>query len=467
MHKIKTPGILLLSAFAAFLLALDTSSVHAQDRGYLAKHVSPVRSIDPADTDFQDLKGLAAAIGDARLVLLGEQTHGEGSTFLAKTRIIKFLHEKMGFEVLAFESGIYDVARIWENVKKGRQVSKEVIGSLFYMYATSRQMQPLFEYIQSGANQGHPLIMAGFESQHSGVKAKTDLFVDFEEYLKSRHPGKQKELTGEDWELFKRVSVATFTSNGYRPAADEKKVFFRKLQELKEQLSKDVLSQGNRTQGNRIENNPAGNSATLHLTELPGFWYEIVCSIESQATRYWQMVKGNEVSVRDLQMAKNLEWLAEKAYPGKKIIAWAHNVHISKGLESLLPDRDTGRDAAPTSQAPPSPEDLFVPMGSSIHRFFGAAAYCIGFSGAAGSYMNYENSQILSVPARSPGSIEGILAGKELPYAFIDYRAIPAGTAKKQAGALADYGEGNGRWGEVFDGLFFIDKVFPVDRLAQ
>src|SRR5258707_1034052 len=100
-----------------------------------------VRGIEAADTDYSDLQGLRAAVGGARIVLLGEQTHGEGSTFTAKIRLIKFLHEKMGFEVLAFESGLYDCARIWENVEQGGVLSQEVIGSLFYMYATSVQMR--------------------------------------------------------------------------------------------------------------------------------------------------------------------------------------------------------------------------------------------------------------------------------------------------------------------------------------
>ena len=75
--------------------------LRAQDGVAILKdYATAVRSIDPADTNFADLAGLRTAIGDARIVLLGEQTHGEGSTFQAKTRLVKFLHERMGFEVV-------------------------------------------------------------------------------------------------------------------------------------------------------------------------------------------------------------------------------------------------------------------------------------------------------------------------------------------------------------------------------
>src|SRR5258708_8987225 len=123
------------------------------------------------------------------------------------------------------------------------------------------------------------------------------------------------------------------------------------------------------------------------LTGSAGFWSQVVCSIESQTLRYWQLTKGNEVSVRDLQMAKNLIWLAEKAYPGKKIIVWAHNGHIAKGMGTL----------ANGNQPPARGDSAFVPMGAVIHHAFGSKAYCIGFSGSEGTYMNYVNDQISTI----------------------------------------------------------------------
>ena len=412
------------------ILFLNSLCVKAQQDGSSA--IVVVRSIDPADTNFSDLRGLGAAIGNSRIVLLGEQTHGEGSTFLAKTRIIKYLHEQMGFDVLAFESGFYDCARIWENIQQGGQVSKEVVGSLFYMYATSTQMQSLFDYIQSGLRQEHALRLAGFESQHSGVKAKTDLFVDFEQYLERHDPG----MVDSAWRLFSRVSVATFASRGYRPDEQERKLFFEKMAGLKRAMKKAMKA-----------DTPEPDS----LTGSAGFWYQVVCSIESQSLRYWQMTTGNEVSVRDLQMAQNLIWLAEKAYPGKKIIVWAHNGHIAKSLTSV------------GAGVPGTAVDPFVPMGATIHSYFGTKAYHIGFSGCQGSYMDYVDSHIVTLQPKPAADLEPMLTANS-PYAFIDFRHAPPDLRQKRSASMSDYEEVSAVWPEVFDGLFIIKDVFPVKR---
>ena len=39
---------------------------------------------------------------------LGESGHGVREFNLAKVRLIRFLHEEMGFDVLAFESGLFE-----------------------------------------------------------------------------------------------------------------------------------------------------------------------------------------------------------------------------------------------------------------------------------------------------------------------------------------------------------------------
>ncbi|MCW3467860.1 erythromycin esterase family protein [Chitinophaga nivalis] len=393
---------------------------------------TPVRSINPADTAFSDLQAFRQAVGNARIVLLGEQTHGEATTYEAKIRLVKFLHQQMGFEVLAFESGFYDCARIWENTQNGAALSKEITGSLFYMYATSKQMAPLFDYLQSTVNKPRELTVAGFESQHSGAKALNDLFPDFERFLQQKHP----DLLQQNWGLFKNLSVATFKSRDNRPDTGDIRLFNEKLQVLQQTLAKD----------------PAGSSS--HLLQVSGFWLQVVNSIASQTSRYWGNVSGNELSVRDLQMAENLIWLAEKAYPGKKIIVWAHNIHVAKSTSGLIPPDDNTRAFLST----------FKPMGATVSEHFGAKAYVIGFTSAAGTFMDYVSGKILPVPALKPGSLEAHLAATGHRWSFTDLRRKSPVLQQPLASALFDYSPATGIWPAVYDGLFFIKTAAPVAR---
>ena len=62
-------------------------------------------------TSAESLDAIVAATANARVVLLGEATHGDGATFAAKAAIARHLHEHAGFDVLAWEAGSYDCWR--------------------------------------------------------------------------------------------------------------------------------------------------------------------------------------------------------------------------------------------------------------------------------------------------------------------------------------------------------------------
>lgn len=64
-----------------------------------------IASLEMNSANNNQFDWLQTAVGEAQIVMLGEQAHGDATAFLAKARIIKYLHEEMGFNVLAFESG--------------------------------------------------------------------------------------------------------------------------------------------------------------------------------------------------------------------------------------------------------------------------------------------------------------------------------------------------------------------------
>ena len=93
--------LLIPVALLLFLALAESRAADDEARvAWLKKNAVPMRSIDPDDEKFADLEPLRKIIGDARIVQLGEQTHGDGATFHAKCRLIKFLHKKMGLSLI-------------------------------------------------------------------------------------------------------------------------------------------------------------------------------------------------------------------------------------------------------------------------------------------------------------------------------------------------------------------------------
>jgi hypothetical protein len=116
---------------------------------WLQKNSIPIRTIDPADDDFADLVPLKKVIGGARIVQLGEQSHGDGATFYAKERLIRFLHEQMGFDVLAWESGFFDCEAMNQVLDSNMPALEAAQRGVFGIWTRGGLMTPLFEYTRS------------------------------------------------------------------------------------------------------------------------------------------------------------------------------------------------------------------------------------------------------------------------------------------------------------------------------
>ena len=116
----------------------------------------------------QDLQKFVESIGDARIVALGEQSHGAGSVFTLKTQLIKYLHKHHDFDLFILESGIFDVDKISKSALTGSSIKENAPGNIFYMYSKTDEVMPLFDYINAKITSDQPLNFVGFDSQHTG-----------------------------------------------------------------------------------------------------------------------------------------------------------------------------------------------------------------------------------------------------------------------------------------------------------
>ncbi len=417
---------LLMMIFKSELLYLFISiffiaSGYAQEPGFskkewIAKHASEIKSIISETIDFSDLEPLRDILKDTRIVLLGEQSHGESSAFSAKVRLVKFLHAELGFEVLALESGMYDCAKIAHQMKSGSSLIKEKENSIFYMYSNSKEVKHLFNYIDAHADTKNPLLFTGMDSQHTGQKSQDFMIDDLAAFLNLHHSKLQLK---ENWKLFKKLTLEIFKMK--REVRKEDKLsFYTTLKDIRKELT--ILP-----------------SEKTELFRNPQFWLQIIASIESQAKRYWGDVQDMD---RDRQMAVNMSWLVNNSFRGKKIIIWAHNFHIAKKVGDIKP------------------------MGYFLKNEFKERMYTMGFTGYNGNYLDFISGKTIEVKKPSKQSFEYMINTTGIENCIIDFKQLPEDhwLQREQKGRLANFGSFTGVLPNVFDGMFYIKTTTPSEQ---
>lgn len=407
---------------------------------WLAEHAIRVRSVDPADGAFADLQPLKDVLRDARVVLLGEQSHGEGTVFLAKTRMIAFLHQEMGFDVLAFESGLFDCAVAWERLRAGEAATAAVPRCVFPVWTRSAEVQPLIAYLGEQARGPRPLELAGFDNQFTGSASRERLVADLRAFLDrlgapfARSP---------EWEPF-AAQLQALAENLYPrgkaadPPEEEQALFLRRLETVRAEVA-------------------ARGAADDHETAL---WLQVLEGVGPAAQQQWlydpaTQAVGPEIGrLRDTQMGRNLVWLAERRYPGRKIVGWAATYHAARGLAPLQPDEpDLAEWYSQTTV-----------MGEVAAKELGDALYTLGFTAYEGSMGTPFEPRSETVAPAGAGTLEDLMRRACLEHAIVDLRRPPAGgewLRRPLVSRPLGHQEMRAAWGEVVDGLMFSRVVAP------
>jgi erythromycin esterase len=420
-------AMLLVATLASAVLAQnDTAAWIAWTR---ANHFPIASVVSTPQDDFADLRFFKNVIGERRLVQLGESGHGVGQFDSAKVRLIKFFHEQMGFDVIAFESSIYECFAANTNATNPVDMLQR---SIFTVWATE-EVLPLFDYIQATQRSDHPLLLAGFDTQISSPRGVADRPAFLRRVIAAIDSGYADEVAS-----FDTTFVNALRGTRSDPAKwDESEAFYDRLDQFFREHHDEL-----------VEAFP-GDPTPLIAERAAYSMVRYIRQLRAQAARPTDVGPEGAGAIRDAGMAENVTVLARDVYPDRKILIWAHNFHIRYA------------NASTTSIQPT--------MGAVVAERFRPDLYTIGLYMNSGSAAYNDRTIYLINPAIS-GSMEWVLANTGPAALFVDFLQ----QGQEQGNGWMFQPVYTREWGtspltlvprEQYDGVLLIDRVTPPNYL--
>jgi erythromycin esterase len=254
-----------------------------------------------------DLEPLAKLVGKARVVGLGEATHGTREFFQLKHRMLEYLVEEHGFTVFAIEANFSEALAVNEYIHHGTGDPREALAGLYFWTWNTEEVLELIEWMRRyNADPQHrrKLSFYGFDMQYGGVAAAKLL-----EYFQAVDPDHAASvgprLTEMQREAYLKEQATELADDiaGFEARLDDRRAAYVKKSGLRAwQLARQharVLAQQRR----------------VHVSSTGGF------------------------EERDQAMAANIQWILDVEPRGTRVVAWAHNGHVSRsgfsGVKSM------------------------------------------------------------------------------------------------------------------------------------
>jgi erythromycin esterase len=340
--------------------------------GYIAERGVALATTEPG-SDLGDLEPLGELIGEARVVALGEATHGTREFFQLKHRLLEYLVAEHGFTVFALEANQPECRALDDYVLHGKGDARRALAGIYAEVWQTEELLALIEWMRAwNADPQHAakVRFAGYDMQASPVAyATVAAFV-------RQHAPRHAEAMLAPLVVLGEPSGHTSVA---RATAEERA----------------RIAAGFDTLGEWFDARPGVPADVRHDLAVLEQAYRLYAADETEAS-----------AIRDRAMADNLGWWMAQQ-PGARLVVWAHNGHISNTLEA------------------------FPNMGSHLRRELGASYLNVGFVFGEGGFQTRSASSdatgleafTVGAPPESNASVAFSRTGK--PLLVLDLRALP------------------------------------------
>src|SRR5215470_9958603 len=356
--------------------------------GWLKANVLPIASAEPG-TDFKDLEQLRPLIGDARIVSLGEATHGTREFFQLKHRMIEYCVSQLGFTMIGFESEYGATLAVNDYVLNGKGNARDVVAGMGFWTWDTEEVVALVEWVRSwNIANSRKVKFYGFDMQDS--------------------PASGMHLLG----YLERVAphLAAVCEQNIAPLASAYAADDLRLMPaiVRDQAASQLATLLDAFTTQRADWISRSSETEWHLARQSAIVLDQFARINAMDNESLSWAKSWRF--RDSCMAANVRSLLDAEGPGTRAVLWAHNGHVQR-----------------------SPSVFFkvielTNMGSHLHTMFGNEMVVFGFAFNQGSFRaNDETGKLRdhTVPPAPEGYIDAALAATGLPLLALDLANIP------------------------------------------
>ena len=432
------------AALVTLVISSSTLALYSEDSRWISwirENHHAIRQPPAAqpEDDFADLQFLKEVIGERRIVQIGESHHSVAEYGRVKTRLIKFLHQQMGFDVLAFESSIYEC---FAADLRNMAASEALFSTVFGVWAFE-EVLPLFEYLKHSQSTPRPLALAGFDPQVSSRLGVASRPAFFQRVVGVIDPDYAREVA-----QFDALFIDRIQRDGPAYARDEEArlvAFYTRLSNFLER-HREVL----------VALLEGDSTSPLIAQRVAWSSVKLVQLLRAFHVNPDDASPLGHMAIRDGAMADNLTFLADDLFAGRKIIVWAANIHVRHANEQTT--------------------WVFPTMGGWLTKRFRDELYTIGLYPNQGTVPG--GRSLFTIDPAEPDTMERLLSDAGASQLFVDLLNQPRseGTRWMYEPMLSRDASISGPQAmlpvlivprDQYDGLLFIDRVSAPRFLSR
>ncbi|MFB9347784.1 erythromycin esterase family protein [Streptomyces heliomycini] len=287
----------------------------------LEEAARPLRTVEPTGP-LDDLRPLGEAVGDARLVGVGQAVHGSRDFLALQHRVFRYLVEEKGFRSFVLEGPWSAGLRLDDHLLTGRGDPARIMAEEFqnaYLFMRTREVLDLIRWMRAYnvAHPDDPLRFAGNDSSHAGP----ELYDRVVDHVRRAHPDLLPVVT----ELYRGLRP-TLPAGEHMVAAVKEPLAVRREKAERTGRVLELLrarSSAGRTVAGDDHARAVRNAEAVHqVARQNAFDYDDPAE-EREALAY-----------RDTVLAENTLWWLRQT--GTRTVLAAHNGHVY--LEGFTPD---------------------------------------------------------------------------------------------------------------------------------